>query len=81
LETYAAVLDDQTTIVFAADSPLLKLLTRGLPSLQDDQQPAAGGSMATDKQPRSTAPAAAMPVPSPGVSLPASPVRAQEALR
>lgn len=33
LETYRSLLDDQTTIVLSADSPLLKLLTRGLPSL------------------------------------------------
>jgi modulator of FtsH protease HflC len=31
LETYRAMLDDQTTIVLSADSPLLKLLTQGLP--------------------------------------------------
>ena len=33
LETYRAILDNQTTIVLSADSPLLKLLTRGLPDL------------------------------------------------
>jgi membrane protease subunit HflC len=33
LETYQSILDDQTTVVLSADSPLLKLLTRGLPSL------------------------------------------------
>jgi membrane protease subunit HflC len=33
LETYRSLLDDQTTVVLSADSPLLKLLTRGLPSL------------------------------------------------
>ncbi len=31
LETYRTVLDDQTTVVLSADSPLLRLLTRGLP--------------------------------------------------
>ena len=30
LETYRSILDDQTTIVLSADSPLLRLLTRGL---------------------------------------------------
>jgi membrane protease subunit HflC len=31
LETYRTVLDDQTTVVLSADSPFLRLLTRGLP--------------------------------------------------
>ncbi len=35
LETYQSILDDQTTVVLSADSPLLKLLTRGLPSFND----------------------------------------------
>ncbi|HVX60568.1 MAG TPA: protease modulator HflC [Pirellulales bacterium] len=35
LETYRNVLDDQTTVVLSADSPLLKLLTRGLPALKE----------------------------------------------
>lgn len=34
LETYRSVLDDQTTVVLSADSPLLKLLTQGLPALE-----------------------------------------------
>jgi len=33
LETYRTILDDQTTVVLSADSPLLKLLTEGLPDL------------------------------------------------
>ena len=33
LETYRTVLDDQTTVVLSADSPLLQLLTRGLPDM------------------------------------------------
>jgi membrane protease subunit HflC len=33
LETYRSILDEQTTVVLSADSPLLKLLTKGLPSL------------------------------------------------
>ncbi|MGE0759988.1 MAG: protease modulator HflC [Pirellulaceae bacterium] len=32
LETYRNILDEQTTVVLSADSPLLKLLTRGLPA-------------------------------------------------
>jgi membrane protease subunit HflC len=31
LETYRAILDEQTTVVLSADSPLLKLLSQGLP--------------------------------------------------
>ncbi|HVX13635.1 MAG TPA: protease modulator HflC [Pirellulales bacterium] len=48
LDTYRAILDDQTTVVLSADSPLLKLLTHGLPNLPDpdydQEQPAAGGT-------------------------------------
>ena len=33
LETYRAVLDDQTTVVLSADSPWLRLMTNGLPEL------------------------------------------------
>lgn len=33
LDTYRAILDEQTTVVLSADSPLLKLLTEGLPEL------------------------------------------------
>jgi membrane protease subunit HflC len=33
LETYRSMLDDQTTVVLSSESPLLKLLTHGLPSL------------------------------------------------
>jgi membrane protease subunit HflC len=33
LETYRVVLDDQTTVVLSADSPFLRLLTRGLPEI------------------------------------------------
>ena len=39
LETYRTMLDDQTTIVLSADSPLLKLLTQGLPSLKSESTP------------------------------------------
>jgi len=33
LETYRSMLDDQTTVVLSSESPLLKLLTHGLPAL------------------------------------------------
>ena len=36
LETYRGMLDDQTTIVLSADSPLLKLLSEGVPEIQKD---------------------------------------------
>jgi len=39
LETYRSLLDEQTTVVLSADSPLLKLLTRGLPSLTNPAGP------------------------------------------
>lgn len=35
LEAYRTILDDQTTVVLSADSPLLKLLTEGLPDLPE----------------------------------------------
>ncbi|MBC8871998.1 MAG: protease modulator HflC [Planctomycetes bacterium] len=35
LEAYRTILDDQTTVVLSADSPLLKLLTEGLPELPE----------------------------------------------
>lgn len=37
LEAYRTILDDQTTVVLSADSPLLKLLTEGLPELPEGQ--------------------------------------------
>jgi membrane protease subunit HflC len=35
LQTYESILDEETTVVLSADSPLLKLLTRGLPELKE----------------------------------------------
>jgi len=35
LEAYRTILDDQTTVVLSADSPLLRLLTEGLPELPE----------------------------------------------
>ncbi len=51
LETYRAILDNQTTLVLSAESPLLRLLTRGLPDL-----PAGlpGSSPTTPAQPLSS---------------------------
>jgi membrane protease subunit HflC len=39
LETYRSILDEQTTLVLSADSPLLKLLTRGLPEPAEKPEP------------------------------------------
>jgi len=35
LEAYRTILDDQTTVVLSANSPLLRLLTEGLPDLKE----------------------------------------------
>jgi membrane protease subunit HflC len=40
LETYRSILDDQTTVVLSADSPLLKLLTQGMPEREPSTTPA-----------------------------------------
>lgn len=60
LDTYRSILDEQTTVVLSADSPLLKLLTQGLPDLPPgNREPTlsteAGGAVS---------PAAAAPKPS-----------------
>jgi membrane protease subunit HflC len=55
LETYQSILDDQTTVVLSADSPLLKLLTRGLPEL--DAAPGEAPASPTANPPLSAAPA------------------------
>ena len=60
LDTYRTILDEQTTVVLSADSPLLKLLTRGLPNLPEppyspDQPPAKetiGGQPASTAEPK-----------------------------
>jgi membrane protease subunit HflC len=44
LETYRSILDEQTTVVLSAESPLLRLLTEGLPPLAN---PPPGGSPST----------------------------------
>jgi membrane protease subunit HflC len=60
LEAAKAMLDDQTTIVLSADSPLLKLLTRGLPPAPESN---------TTPAPTSPAPRQATAVPTlPGAS-------------
>lgn len=51
LETYRSILDDQTTVVLSADSPLLKLLTRGLPGLTSE-----GQDLPSDQPPSAIAP-------------------------
>jgi membrane protease subunit HflC len=39
LETYRSILDDRTTVVLSSDSPILKLLTEGLPNLEKETVP------------------------------------------
>jgi membrane protease subunit HflC len=55
LETYRTMLDDQTTIVLSADSPLLKLLTQGLPPAKLEGPP----SESPGKTPSKAAPLSA----------------------
>jgi membrane protease subunit HflC len=64
LDTYRTILDEQTTVVLSADSPLLKLLTQGLPDLPErpygpdraspsgviGEQPATGGDSKPPKE-------------------------------
>jgi membrane protease subunit HflC len=52
LEAYRTILDDQTTVVLSADSPLLKLLTEGLPELPKGQPklPSSGDPGTGDKR-------------------------------
>lgn len=47
LETYRSMLDDQTTVVLSSESPLLKLLTHGLPALTNP--PTAPSSKPADR--------------------------------
>jgi membrane protease subunit HflC len=68
LDTYRAILNDRTTIVLSADSPLLKLLTEGVSS-----QATADGAPAEPNKPRQAGPAPdaplAQPSPPPGRGL------------
>ncbi|MGH7135464.1 MAG: hypothetical protein ACREHD_06965, partial [Pirellulales bacterium] len=65
LDTYRAILDEQTTVVLSADSPLLKLLTDGLPELPQGAIPegtmpieSKGGEPAATVEPKATSAAA-----------------------
>jgi membrane protease subunit HflC len=49
LDTYRAILNDKTTIVLSSDSPLLKLLTEGMPKLTNPPKPQQAGPTADDK--------------------------------
>jgi membrane protease subunit HflC len=62
LEAYRVILDDRTTVVLSSDSPLLKLLTAGLPALP--QKPAAPAGA---PPPPAAPPPAASPAPPAGV--------------
>ncbi len=46
LETYRAALDSRTTLVLSADSPFLRLLSKGLPEPAREPQPPKNGSTA-----------------------------------
>jgi membrane protease subunit HflC len=56
LETYRSILDDQTTVVLSADSPLLKLLMQGLPNLPEGPY-SPDAPMPTEASDRSSVPA------------------------
>jgi membrane protease subunit HflC len=62
LETYRTILDDQTTVVLSADSPLLRLLTRGLPDITET--PAKLPSEEPADRPEEGPPTAGSPAPS-----------------
>jgi len=49
LDTYRAILNDRTTIVLSSDSPLLKLLTEGMPKLTNPPKPRQAGPAPEDK--------------------------------
>jgi membrane protease subunit HflC len=57
LETYRSILDEQTTVVLSGDSPLLKLLTQGLPDLPTESPHTLPSEAST------APPAAAAPMP------------------
>jgi len=50
LETYRMILDEQTTVVLSAESPLLKLLTHGLPEPNDKAAAPSASAEADDEQ-------------------------------
>jgi len=60
LEAYRAMLDDQTTVVLSADSPLLRLLTRGLTPGTTPASPSSSVP-SSPSPPASAAPAAPLP--------------------
>jgi membrane protease subunit HflC len=49
LDTYRAILNEKTTIVLSSDSPLLKLLTEGMPKLANPPKPRQAGPTTDDK--------------------------------
>lgn len=59
LDTYRSILDEQTTVVLSADSPLLKLLTQGLPDL-----PAGAPPQTLPTEAKRASPAVVAPKPS-----------------
>jgi len=61
LETYRAMLDEQTTVVLSPDSPLLKLLTQGVPAPTSASGPDSTPANSTPA-PKVTVPQATAPV-------------------
>lgn len=51
LDTYRAILNERTTIVLSSDSPLLKLLTEGMPKLTNPPKPPRQAGPAGDDKP------------------------------
>lgn len=71
LETYRSILDEQTTVVLSAESPLLKLLTQGLPELPEGPLP----NTTTPTERKSSPPAASLQKASGAAATVARPAR------
>jgi membrane protease subunit HflC len=54
LDTYRAILNEKTTIVLSSESPLLKLLTEGMPALQPSSKPRQAGQPSDERPARPT---------------------------
>jgi membrane protease subunit HflC len=58
LDTYRAILNEKTTIVLSSDSPLLKLLTEGMPKLTNPAKPPRQAGSPSDEKPAASSGAA-----------------------
>jgi modulator of FtsH protease HflC len=54
LDTYRAILNEKTTIVLSSESPLLKLLTDGMPTLPAAAKPRQAGQSGDERPARTT---------------------------